>query len=92
MTRRKEMIELLNKEMYSVSHLARHFKCTISEIIEDLNHITQSMLSKNKRLRSKPPICNHCGFIFKERKRLSRPTKCPKCKSEYITEPYFFIK
>ncbi|MEM4718310.1 MAG: transcriptional regulator, partial [Desulfurococcaceae archaeon] len=38
-----------------------------------------------------PPTCRKCGFVFKDLKRPRKPSKCPSCKSEWITPPRFLI-
>jgi hypothetical protein len=33
-----------------------------------------------------------CGFEFKERERAKRPSRCPRCSSERLTKPRFWIE
>ncbi len=42
---------------------------------------------KGKRLVMQPPKCKKCGFEFDK----PNPTKCPRCKSQWIEEARFFI-
>jgi transcriptional regulator len=32
-----------------------------------------------------------CGFIFAKRDRLTPPSRCPRCKNEYVENPRFSI-
>jgi len=82
MTRRQEIIEILEKGEKSAQELANQFKVELSEILEDLNHIKYSV--KPKKLAMKPAQCRKCGFKFEERSKLKKPGKCPKCRSEWI--------
>ncbi len=61
-------------------------------ILEDLYHIAQSLRKTEKSLIMSPPTCSNCGFVFKGLKKPKIPSRCPKCKSERITSPFFQIK
>lgn len=90
MTRREEIINLLNEEEKSAQELANIFKVGMFEILEDLKHIKYSV--KPKKLKVKPSQCKKCGFVFKERSRVKKPSRCPKCKSEWIIAQLFRIE
>lgn len=90
MTRREEIIEILSKEKISAQQLANVFQVEMFEILEDLRHIKYSI--KPKKLVMNPAECKKCGFVFKERSRVKKPSKCPKCKSEWIMAPLFKIE
>ena len=89
MTRRQEIIVLLEKEEKTAQNLANLFKVDLFEILEDLKHIRYSL--KPKKLVTKPAQCKKCGFIFKERSKIKKPSRCPSCKSEWIISPLFKI-
>jgi len=91
-TRRKEIIEILEKDKTTAKHLADMLRVDMKYILEDLKHTFQTVKIYHKKLKIAPSICNVCGYVFKDRERLSRPTKCPKCRSEDITEPEFYIQ
>ncbi len=90
MTRREEIIEILNNEEKSAQQLANEFQVELFEILEDLKHLKHSI--RPKKLLQKPAQCKKCGFVFKERSRIKKPSKCPKCKSEWILAPLFRIQ
>ena len=89
MTRRQEIIEILSKEEKTAQDLANLFKVELFEILVDLKHIKYSI--KPKKLSTKPAQCKKCGFIFKERSKIKKPSRCPSCKSEWIMAPLFKI-
>ena len=89
MTRRQEIIALLEKEEKSAQDLANLFKIELFEILVDLKHIKHSI--KPKKLVTKPAQCKKCGFIFKERSKIKKPSRCPSCKGEWIMAPLFKI-
>ncbi len=91
-TRRKEIIEVLKEREMTLKELVELFQTEVKEIVEDLIHISQSVKIEHKKLKQRWAICNNCGFTFKDREKFTRPTKCPKCRSEDITEPSFRIE
>lgn len=90
MTRRQEIITLLEKEERSAQDLANHFRMELKFIVEDLLHIKRSI--KPRKMVILPAQCKGCGFIFKERSKIKRPSRCPKCKHERIQESLFRIQ
>ena len=89
MTRREEIISILEKEKKSAQDLANYYKVELFEIIGDLEHIKKTV--KN-RFKIFPAQCKMCGFIFKERSRLKRPSRCPRCRHERIEVALFKIE
>ena len=87
MTRRQEIIKLLQEDKFSAQTLANMFKVELKEIIDDLFHISNS-----EKLKREPAYCKKCGFVFRERSRIKAPSRCPKCKMEWIEPCLFFIK
>lgn len=90
MTRREEIFEILKKEKKSAQSIANHFEVELFWIIEDLEHLKKSI--HPLKLKMQPSFCKKCGFIFKERSKIKAPSKCPKCKSEWIQAPLFSIE
>jgi len=90
MTRREEIIEILEKRPITVQELATLFRVELKDILEGLEHIKLSI--KPRKLNIEPARCKYCGFVFKERERLKTPTKCPKCRKEWIQAALFSIK
>ena len=89
MTRRQQIIEILQQNKQSAQQLANYFQTTVKDILEDLNHIEKSI--KPKKLKTEPAYCKKCSFVFKEREKVSKPSKCPRCRSEWIEAQMFFI-
>lgn len=55
-------------------------------------HIENVAKSNVKFFEMVPATCKDCEFKFKERKKFTKPTGCPKCISESIFPPLFFIR
>ncbi|NUM37420.1 MAG: transcriptional regulator [Candidatus Brocadiae bacterium] len=84
-TRREQMIGLLTEGSWTLDSLAKYFDVTSKIIEDDLSHIEKS-IKKTHSLKQIPPYCEGCGFVFKNRSRLQRPSRCPECKRERVTE------
>jgi predicted Zn-ribbon and HTH transcriptional regulator len=61
------------------------------DVAEHLEHLAQSLEARGERLRVEPASCIECGYVFRSRDRLSRPSACPKCRSTRIDPPAFSI-
>jgi hypothetical protein len=61
------------------------------EIVPHLEHLARSLRGAGARLGVEPARCIDCGFVFRDRRRLSRPSACPRCGSQHLTAPVFHI-
>lgn len=59
------------------------------EVLDHLVHIQRSGRTRDESLEVTPAVCKSCGFVFRKRERLTRPTRCPMCRGERISEPLF---
>ncbi|MFW9846362.1 MAG: transcriptional regulator [Candidatus Thorarchaeota archaeon] len=94
-TRREAIAQLLEE---TDEPLTAQDICSILDIksraivYEDIEHISASVKNKGKRLLIRPASCGKCGFVFSSRKSAKRPSKCPKCRSEWILLPGYLIR
>jgi predicted Zn-ribbon and HTH transcriptional regulator len=63
-----------------------------SIIYEDIEHISQSVKAEGKEVLLRPASCGKCNYVFSERKKAKRPSKCPKCRSQWILSPGYIIR
>lgn len=61
------------------------------DVPEHLEHLQKSLAREGLQLRVTPSSCISCGFVFKDRKRLTRPGSCPECRGTRIDPPLFQI-
>ena len=61
------------------------------DVAEHLAHLERSLKPEGLRLEVAPAECLACGYVFRERTRLTRPGACPKCRSTRIDPPAFRI-
>jgi predicted Zn-ribbon and HTH transcriptional regulator len=60
-------------------------------VVAHLEHVARSLARGDAELKIEPPRCVDCGFAFKKRERTSRASRCPRCKSERLDAPRFWI-
>jgi len=89
-TRREEIIKLLEERELSLQSIANKFCVDLKEILEDLEHVEKSI--RPKKLKRRHAECKNCGFVFKERSKIKKPSKCPRCKKEWIQPAVFRIE
>ena len=89
-TTRERMTDRLREEPLSAPALAREFDVRASNAVSHVRHIAQSLEETDERLLVAPPECRSCEFDgFDD--PANRPSRCPDCKSEDVTEPVFRV-
>ncbi|MHA2025334.1 MAG: transcriptional regulator [Candidatus Thorarchaeota archaeon] len=94
-TRRERIAELLENTEFPVSaeEICEQLDIKSRSIVyEDIDHISKSVKRKDKELLIRPASCGKCQFTFKARKTSKAPSKCPKCRSQWILAPSFLIR
>ncbi len=90
-TTRQRIMELLERERLGPTDLAARLDLPLKEVSEHLNHVRRSVRPP-RRLLVEPASCEKCGFVFKDRRKMGPPGRCPKCKSESIQEMTYRIR
>ena len=90
-TIRQEIIELLNDDEMDARELSRAVGIKEKEVYEHLTHIARSVAAMGSELTIRPSECLKCGFVFNDRKRFTRPGRCPRCRESHIINPSFRI-
>ena len=85
------MIEILDKKEMDAREISQTLRIREKEVYAHLSHIARSVTAQRKKLIIIPAECLGCGFIFEKRKRFTRPSRCPHCKSEHIQNPLYQI-
>ncbi|MFH2006425.1 MAG: transcriptional regulator [bacterium] len=83
-TRRQEIITHLEAGPATVRDLAELMGIPVRDVIAHLDHVRRS---KESTLRVDPAVCQQCDFVFENRRRLTKPSRCPQCKNERISWP-----
>ena len=90
-TIRQKIISLLSEAELSAREISSEVGIPEKEVVEHLAHIARSVSSQGKKITITPANCLACGYEFENRKRFSRPGRCPKCKKSHIQSPRFRI-
>lgn len=92
-TVRQRIIELLTGARRSPHQLAQLLGISERQVEEHLPHIVKSLArDRLRRFVLEPSACPDCGFVFRDRKKLTRPSRCPTCRHEGITAPRYGIE
>ena len=91
-TVRQRMYALLAKGELNARSLSQQLGISEKEVMDHLPHLVRSTHRQGQRFVIVPSTCRSCGFTFKDRKRLAKPSRCPRCKATYLTPPAYRIK
>lgn len=73
------------RELSTLAHVAE------KEVVTHLEHIARSARGAGTRLGVEPSRCQDCGFVFRDRRRLGKPSACPRCRGQHVTAPVFSL-
>lgn len=90
-TSRERLLQALSAEPVSVRVLSQQAQLTERDVIAHLEHLQKSLKTQRRRLLLTPASCQDCQFVFHKRDRLTRPGKCPVCRSTHVSEPLFSL-
>ncbi|MFH1122434.1 MAG: transcriptional regulator [Pseudomonadota bacterium] len=91
-TLRQLITALLDEKEMTAKELSQMVGIREKEVYDHLSHVARSAASKGKRrLAILPFRCLSCGYVFEERKRFTRPSRCPKCKKTRLEIPTYRI-
>lgn len=90
-TLRQAIRELLREQPLSALEISQRLSLPEKEVVEHLAHLARAD-GPGGRLRIIPSRCRLCGFVFAKRDRLTRPSRCPRCRGESISRPRFILE
>ena len=91
-TPRQRIIELLTDTRLATHQLAQMLGIPERQVEDHLEHVVKSVAhDKTRCFILEPSRCQDCEFVFRDRRRLTRPGRCPQCHSEDIAAPRYGI-
>jgi len=90
-TIRQRIIDLLSEHQLTARELSQAIGIREREVYAHLPHVARSTAAQGKRLVVHPARCLACGYVFENRKRLTRPSRCPRCKRSHLQEPTYRV-
>ena len=94
-TRRKRIAKMLEETEYPLTaeDICKEFDIKDRSIVyKDITHISKSIKNESKELLVQPARCGNCDFVFKVKGTAKRPSKCPKCRGQWIISPGYLIR
>jgi len=91
-TIREQILELLDQDECDARFISQYLSISEKAVYDHMPHIIQTLSAQGKRIKITPASCISCGFEFKDRKRPTKPSRCPRCKNERIDPPKFRVK
>ncbi|MEH0018390.1 MAG: ArsR family transcriptional regulator [Desulfobacter sp.] len=90
-TLRQEIIRCLEAGEMTVRDISQAVGIMEKDVCHHLGFIEKTVRRQKKKFMMAPCCCLNCGFRFKNRKRFTRPGKCPECRSSRISPAMFRI-
>jgi len=90
-TVRHQIIALLQEASLTTLDISQEVRISEKEVQDHLAHVARSILARGCKLTITPSVCLACGYTFGQRRRFTRPGRCPNCRASRITRPAFNI-
>ena len=92
-TPRQRIIDLITGTRLSSYQLAQMLGIPERQVEDHLTHVVKTVArDKTRRFILDPARCQDCDFVFRDRRRLTSPSRCPNCRSEGIAAPRYGIE
>lgn len=98
-TRRQLIVELLETGTWGFDELRADLgqgaKLPVRVLESDLAHVEKSVRAGGRRIEVEPPECLECGFVFRGGgggRGFHPPSRCPRCRSERVSQPRLTIR
>jgi predicted Zn-ribbon and HTH transcriptional regulator len=79
-TIRQDIIELMKRDPMTPFEISGFLGISEREAAFHLEHALVSAV-RNYRVEVTPAHCKACGYVFRDRNRVARPSRCPRCKA-----------
>jgi predicted Zn-ribbon and HTH transcriptional regulator len=90
-TVREALLRHLREGPRTAHELSGLVRIPEKQVADHLAHVARSLRPTAERLRVEPARCLGCGFVFRKRDRLDRPSACPVCRGQHLGPPRFAV-
>lgn len=90
-TIRQQIADLLKQDFCDTLTISQTVGISEKDVCGHLEHIQRSAAAAGNRFVIEPAVCRGCGYAFADRKRLTRPGRCPKCRQGRVSRPAYRI-
>jgi predicted Zn-ribbon and HTH transcriptional regulator len=91
-TLRQQMVALLAEKAMTALDISQAIGLPEKDVYQHLVHIQKSMIAQKRTFVVTPSSCVACGHTFTDRRRLTKPGRCPRCRQSRIDPPVFQVK
>jgi transcriptional regulator len=91
-TVRRKIIRLLEAGDTTALDISGAVRIREREVYDHLAHIDRSLKARGRRVEIVPSECLGCGYVFSDRRRFTRPGRCPRCRGIRIAYPVYRIR
>ena len=91
-TLRQQIIDLLGQGAMTALEISRAVRTPEKDVYRHLTHIQKTVAGQRRKLSFTPCTCLACGFTFTDRRRLTKPGRCPRCRESRVDHPVFRIE
>jgi transcriptional regulator len=92
MTVREALLRHLREGPRTAHELSGLVGIPEKQVADHLAHVSRSLKRTAERLHVEPAQCLDCGFVFRKRTRLDRPSACPICRNQHLGAPRFAVQ
>ena len=90
-TPRQAIRRLLSTGPHTAYELSALVHVPEKAIAPHVEHVARSLRRNEEMLDVAPARCLDCGYAFRDRRRLARPSACPNCRGQHLSAPVFRI-
>jgi predicted Zn-ribbon and HTH transcriptional regulator len=83
-TVRAELRAILRERLLTAREISARIAIGEKDVAEHLQHLSRSVKPGGERLQIEHAWCHACGFVFRDRERFSKPSRCPRCKEQRL--------
>ncbi len=88
--------QAIARELAAAPHTAHELSALVrvpeKDVAAHLEHLARSLRGSGGRLEVEPARCRECDYVFRDRRRLARPTACPRCHGQHLSAPVFRVR
>jgi predicted Zn-ribbon and HTH transcriptional regulator len=88
-TARQALRDTLEHGPFTAHELSARAGIAERDVVGHLEHLERTAKARGETFVVEPARCDDCGFVFKKRERLGRPSKCPICRGGHVAPPRF---
>jgi predicted Zn-ribbon and HTH transcriptional regulator len=91
-TVRERIRAALREKALTVREISQALSVTERVVVDALPHVVRSVEASGGTFITSPAECAACGFVFGERTRPGKPSRCPRCRATRVRPPRFRVE